>query len=135
MKIIAVLLLLTVAVKADLFLSIGEAIGDTYTGLCQGLQDDITASDTQCVAYCDKTYDYIVNAFDLTLYTNGVFSTTQFASLLQDANTYIQSSLNYCDQMTYILALNLRYVYLNYLLGSIAKVAVAVALDFSGDLV
>ena len=95
MKIIAILLLLTVTVKADLMSTIGEGIGYTYTGICQGLQDDETVVDSVCVEACGVTYDYILAAFTTANYANG-YSTTAFASYLQTANTYLQSSLNIC---------------------------------------
>ena len=95
MKIIAILLLLTVTVKADLMSTIGDGIGLTYTGLCQGLQDDKTVTDSKCVASCGLTYDYILAAFTTSNYPNG-YTTAAFASYLQTANTYLQSSLNIC---------------------------------------
>ena len=95
MKIIAILLLLTITVKADLMSTIGEGIGYTYTGICQGLQDDDSIVDTICVEACGVTYDYILAAFTTANYANG-YSTAAFASYLQTANTYLQSSLNIC---------------------------------------
>ena len=135
MKSVAILLLLTAVAKADFLLSIGESIGYTYTGVCQGLQDDPTITTSSCVSSCDTTYTYIVDAFDLTTYTGGTFSSNEFSAKIQTANTYIQSSLNTCKQMEFILALNLRYVHVNYLVGSLAKLGVAIALDYTGDMV
>ena len=66
MKSIAIFLLLTVAVKADFILDIGTNIADTYIGLCQGLQDDYTITDSVCVSSCSTAYDYIIIAFDKT---------------------------------------------------------------------
>ena len=95
MKIIAILLLLTVTVNADLMSTIGEGIGNCYTGICQGLQDDASITDSGCVASCGITYDYILAAFTTANYANG-YTTAAFAGYLQTANTYLQSSLNVC---------------------------------------
>ena len=87
----------------------GEYLSSFNLGACKAFMDDPSNTVSDCYVACTNTGTEIINSFDETTYTDGIFTTSEFTSKAAVAAIKYMSQMSKCRQVEFLQSLDNRF--------------------------